>query len=167
MQDRSPIHRRKGKFNLFDVFVILIIVGVIAAGTMFLTNRNLVETDTATKNIEYQVLIESLDPDIANSALVNDPVKDGISGNHLGIITAVRVDPYYTYVKNQKDKTMNYVTLPGKFNVTLTIQSKADMRDNTLFVDDRKIKISDESMILRSKHFAGSGICVAIKILDQ
>lgn len=167
MQDRNKIHR-KGKFNLFDVFVILIIVAVIAAGTVFLTNRNIVDpTDSVTTKIEYQILFQSLDFELTNSPQVNDSVKDGTSGNNLGIISDVQVGSYSTFVKNLNTKTMSYVTVPEKYNVTLTIQSEAVIRNNTIFVDDRKIKISEESILLRSKHFAGSGTCVGIKILDE
>lgn len=107
-----------GKFNLFDLLVVvLLLVGIIAMATRFGAPQRMEETYlNATYKVEYKGMPECYKDAFAEG----DDLYE--KGNHLGTVTAVEIKPAVS-VELLPNGTMGPVEHPAAYDITLQVKT--------------------------------------------
>ena len=177
------------KFNLFDVFIVFLVIVVAAAGVWYYMSS------TAKKNarqvtVEYTVVIKNvLDtsmterlgipvaPDfevppvkVEVALEVGDIVTDAVLKKHLGVITNFLDKlPNEVMVNDLESGRYKLVDSPNTKSVELIIRADAVKFEGEYYVNDTKgakVKVG-QLYYVHSKHFAGEGYCTGIKEVEQ
>ena len=92
--------RKKGKFNIIDAVVIVVIVVLIAGAVYKFRGLEKTSTNTSMETVSYEMTIESLRDYAFNNLQAGDTVFDYTSGKAIGTITNIEwkdaVEPFYT-----------------------------------------------------------------------
>lgn len=130
---------KKAQFNVVDALVILIIFALLAFGgyKLFFVNRGVAEQNG---EIEYQILVEKVRTPTAEAFHEGQVVRDVQSNVALGKIIKKEVSPSQEAVPTA-DGRMVLATVPEKYNVLLTLRSRAVISENNIMVGSVEIKI--------------------------
>ena len=92
--------KRKGKFNIIDGIVILVIIVLICGAVYKFRGLDKTKKNTSMTPITYEFTIESLRNYAFENLQVGDTVYDYTSGNAIGTISNIEwkdaVEPFYT-----------------------------------------------------------------------
>lgn len=158
--------KQRGNFNLFDVFVILLIIGAIA-GVWYLFFRDSgAVVAQETKLIEYQMEFTDQYSDLKNAPKAGDLVTDADKSNQIGTIYDVKTTEYKKEIHVAASGDLALSRIPGKYNIILTIRAQATVDKGAFYVDGRIIR-NGEEISIKSTHFVGSGECVGVKEITE
>ncbi len=160
-------NKRKGRFNLIDflliVIVLLVVATVIHVFAPFSRLQSLVKSDSQT--VEYTVEILGVEEELIDKIKENDAVLDSVSKNKMGTVIAVDYHTKYTELQyvQQNDQTVGVLAEhPSKYNIIVTISVNADYMEGSGYsVHSRRIAVG-EKLSLRFPDYACEGYCIAL-----
>ncbi len=154
-------NKKKAKINVFDIFIALIVVAAIAVVYMFFTSRDNIVEVNSNATVTYKVEFQNVYDEIAYTTKIGDPIRDGVSKINVGEIVDFDVSPTIRVTEDTIAGVAKNVVVPERFNVTLTIEAPAVVTDGSVSVNGTDILVGQQ-MHMQSKHFSGSGFCVAV-----
>ena len=110
--------RNKGRFNIIDLAVVVIIILLIVGAVYKFKGLEKTSTSVAMETITYEMTVESLREYAVDNILVGDTLFDYTSGNPIGVIKNIE----------WKDATEPLYTLDGK-----TVEAKVENRYDGIF----------------------------------
>ncbi|OGO78481.1 MAG: hypothetical protein A2Y23_06725 [Clostridiales bacterium GWB2_37_7] len=160
-EEKNKVH--KG-FNLLDIFIILVIVGLLGGGWYVYSQY----TEGLQKNkqaIEYQVEFKGVDQNFVDAISKGDLLRESVKGNNLGYMeekivveaTNINIDFFNGQYKE--------VILPNKLDVILNISSEAEITERSIAVGGLGIKIG-QRLFVKGKGYAKDGFILNIDIKE-
>lgn len=172
----SSVKKKKfsGRFNFIDfiliVIVLLVIATVIYVFAPFSRLRDMTSSQSVT--VQYTVEILGVEEAFIEKIKENDFVIDSVSKSGMGTVVAVDYNNKYTelqYVINENTEDGTKKTegvlaeYPGKYNVIITISSKATYEaEKGYSVNGTRIAVG-EKMPLRFPDYVGEGYCIGVE----
>ena len=154
-------NKKKHRFNLIDIFVILIVLSLIG-GTVFFTFRqnNEMKSQLRERNITYTLRISGVEKDFVSSFSEEEPVLDSSTMNYIGTITKVRTEKASSFSDKAVPNSFgnNYILMQEKseesYDVYLTVSAKTKLDDRGVaYIDRQRITIGTRANI-RCGNFA-------------
>lgn len=121
-----------GKLSIIDIFVVVLILGVIA-GTAYKLKGPVATVNRGDKTIYYTVKISDVRSFTTDYYEEGMRVCDSKSGAYIGKIDAIRVEPYMdTVIMN--DGTLKLAEKPGKVEIYLDLSAEGVETDQSFLV---------------------------------
>lgn len=159
--------KKKVRFNIIDLLLILIAVSVVAALLyVFLPNsfiKNIFADDNVT--IQYAIEFKGVDEAFLESIKENDIVINSVTKAEIGTVTAVDYSTQYTELKYDEESGNAVLSVvPNKHNVIVTITAQATYdADKGYTVGGLRIAVG-ELIATRFPNFTGEGYCISVPI---
>lgn len=126
--------RKKGKFNVIDLAVILVIVVLIAGAAYKFRGLDKTSKTASLETVTYEMTVESLRNYAFDNLQVGDTVFDYTSGNAIGTIKNIEwkdaTDPFYTI-----DGQTIEAPVENRYDAVITLEAQASETDGVYFVD--------------------------------
>ena len=162
--NKEKSNRGPRGFNLLDIIIVIVIVGLIGGGWYAYSNY----TDNQQKNkraVEYQVEIKGVDQSFVDAIKQGDPLRESVKGNNLGKMldkTVVAAANVNTDFLNGKYVA---VVVPDKLDVVLNISAEAEVSEKSITVGGLEIKIG-QKIFVKGKGYAKEGYLLNINIKE-
>lgn len=154
MMDR--IKEKKGKFNIFDALLILLILAVIAGGVFFFLRKNTsTATDANTKEtpihytIRYRMISDQLHVVLQTGDTVYFTAHKTVAGKIVSVSAMQTETSEFSMNENM------YVTAPypGYTDYYVTIEAMAEKVNNVYTIDNNSIAVGN-TLYMRTDAFA-------------
>lgn len=154
----------KGKFNVVDVLVALVVLALIVLGAykLFFVNRGVAEQNG---EIEYQILVEKVRIPTAEAFVEGQVVRDVQSNTVLGKIVKREISPAKEAVPTA-DGRLVLAEVPEKYNVLLTLSSRAVVSENNVMVGSVEVKIGAQVKI-KTNLASSTGVIYGLKVIRK
>lgn len=158
------LKRKKKTFNGSDLFFIVVIVAVIAAGIFLYKNMGIGSnsSDSNRVTIEYTLEFKDLDGSVIGHVKAGDNAQDPDNKQSIGTIVSVQTVPCEEIVYRSDDGSVYMQANPDIWNLLITIRAQAEHTDRGYFVNGTRFLVG-KSNYLWSRGFAGKGYCVNIR----
>lgn len=125
-----------GKLSIIDLLVIAVVVILAVALYMKRTQKVHVSPTTPTTGIVYEIKIPSVREEILDDFRVGDKIydQDNDSGNAIGTIVEIRVEPY-TNSTTFLDGTYHVYEVEGRKDVYLTLSTDGLISNGRYYVN--------------------------------
>lgn len=157
--------QKKHKFNAIDAAVIILIVAIIGAATIFLFSEKENEGPVVqTVKVEYVIELRSIRDEFADNFSVGDSVIDGVALYRIGEVVAVDVtDSVYTGVNLVTGESVSS-DYPEHSDVALTVSADATLNELGRYVVGGGYDLSvGTSVYVRTPNYIGYGYCTEIR----
>jgi cell division protein FtsL len=167
--EAAVVKKKTYRFNILDVLLILLTIGVIFVAVNIISPMSFIKKlqSDSTHTIEYTVEFIGVDEDFIDAIKENDKVMDSVSKNSLGTVVAVDYNTHYSELKyDEENKVGKLVDYADKYNVTVTITADGSYISGEGYnVNARRIAVG-EKMSLRFPDYVGEGYCISFTV-DQ
>ena len=170
MEERTsgfrPVQKKKGRFNLMDLFLILFIAGLVFF-TVFVVDPfsiGLFDKEEQSVALEYTVRIENVEVAFIDKIKVRNEVVDASIKASLGFVSSVENDtphaePYYDY---QAD-LVSMKEYPDRYDLIVTITTNASFTEGVGYtVNGRRVAVGAK-LYMMFPEFLGEGYCVSLR----
>lgn len=158
---------KKGKFNLIDFLLIVIILAVIASLVYVFLPYSFVKNITADETLEIQYTLEltGIDEEYLESIKENDIVLDSVSKSNIGTVAAVDYSIQYTeLVYNETEKVGLLSPVAGKYNVVVTVSATARYEEGEGYsVNGTRIAVG-EKINARFPNYICECYCISVPL---
>ena len=126
---------KKRRFNIADVIIILIILALAALiARLFLSDDGFLPQN-GTDNISFTVKLSDVPTDYHDFVKPGDIVCDEITGTVIGAAEKVEYDTATVSVYDENARYYKQYSYPDKENVTVTVKTKAALKDGRYVTD--------------------------------
>ena len=172
MEERTsgfkPVKKQKGRFNLMDLLLVLIAVGVILAVIFVLDpfSLNVMGKAEHKVTIEYTLRIENVEGILIDKIHTRDEVVDASLKTSLGYVNAVENDtPYTEAYYNSKEDVVSMTEYPDRYDLVVTVTAEAVFTEGVGYtVNGRRVAVGAE-FYLMFPDYVGSGYCISMREL--
>lgn len=159
----------KPKFNFIDAAILLVVILVIIAGIFLLSSGSGDTSQQADIFAEYKIQFTKSDLSVANkfteAASNGESVWVGAKERAHAELVDVLVEPAREITINSKKEIAEWSEIPEKYDITLTLRSRAKETDSQVFAENVPIRVGEE-FVVRGKGFAGFGFLIDLKLVD-
>jgi hypothetical protein len=164
------MNKTKNKFNIVDIFAVLIILALILGTVFFVLRKSgAIYTEKSKKNITYTVCIPGVKEEYISEIKAGEMIRNSSTMGYMGTITKTETTAHTEngntaisdgnggYVLEQKEAA-------GVYDVYITITSKAtpDSR-GVVYIDSERITIGSV-LYVRIDNFAAESFITAFSI---
>ncbi len=155
----------KGKFNVIDILVIVLLV-VVVAGIAVRYGSSVTTAVKSSEEFEYVVKVESVRDFTINALEKKGKVTDKNSTLDLGEIVDVKVEPT-EYQSTTADGRIIFAQQPDRYTAYVTIRTQGKESDNSyITADSNELSVGRTTEIF-SKYVHTSGMIMSVnKISD-
>lgn len=158
---------KRGKFNLMDFLIIIVLLAVIAliVNSFFSTSFLKKITSDKTVEIQYAIEVQGVDEAYLRNISENDVVLDSVSKSDIGTVTAVDYSTQYTeLVCNEEENVGVLSPVAGKYNVIITVSATAQYKSGEGYtVNGTRIAVG-EKINARFPNYVCEGYCISIPL---
>ncbi len=152
-----------GKISIVDIIIVLLLIVIVVFGIRFFKTND--KSASATK-IQYTVQINKVKEDVYNAIQDNTAVYDSVKNTPLGTVVSHSKKPYeITSVDSINGKYIKN-TLPGLYNVLITIEADSYITDSSIKVGKNIIRVNGR-LDINTKDILGTTYVVGLKILED
>lgn len=151
---------KKHKFNVVDIVVIIVLLGLIAGAIFKFTVVNK-QSQTATQSMEnrdYVVLVKGVRQPTIDGIHQDDKFFDSKTGIFMGKVKEINAEPYLTMMLTD-DNEYKRVEKIGYFNLYLTLEAPILEREKGYFVEG-KVELKRNSSLNIYSKFVKTGFRV-------
>ena len=161
------MEKKKVKFNGMDVFIIVVVFAVIAAGIWFLTRDGAGSASSSEKNVKVTSVLEvcGMEPDYAEKIKVGDVAMLGEKDKLETVVTDVEVLPAKTSGYDILTGKVMMSEIPGQVDVKITVESIGTENAESIKISGTALRVG-QFQIVNSKGWAGSGYVVGVETSD-
>jgi hypothetical protein len=160
------MRKRKMKFNIMDVLILLAVAAVAAVLVyVFVLSENTPVDSlggTPTTKITYVVELTGIDDALSDNISVGETLIDAAKKMNIGTIVAVETRPYVYLGKNLTDGTMELTTVDNKSTIYVTVEADATLTGIAYSISGYDIYVG-EKVYLSLPDFTGTGYCISLK----
>ena len=161
--------KKPHKFNIIDVFLILIIAAAAGVLVYVLMGNNIIRSSqntTIVYKIEVPIIMNAALADIRKLQAGNE-ILDIVRNQPIGTIYDVEIEDAYFNLENRVTGVVERVRHPKHSRVVLTVQTQAEKSDiKKYYVGGKNIMVG-VGLDFRTPHFIYSGRCIYIEELEQ
>lgn len=163
-------NRKKAQFNLIDALIILFIIGVIAA-VIYLLFGGFGNTEAnGSVDMTFDVKISNVKESALPLISKGISVKDGVTGEELGTIVAVRFEKsrYYGGVRSDENGgyTLGVTEYPDEYDVYVTISSHAKSDERGIYAVGETYMLIGEKVHFQVKSFSAVSYIVHTEMTE-
>ncbi len=155
----------KGKFNIIDLLVIVLIIAVIA-GIFVRFGSKITTAVKSDEEFEYTVKLESVRQYTVDALEKKGKLSDKKATVDLGEIIDVRTEPA-SFLSETADGRMVYAKQPGRYTVYVTIRTRGKESDNSYITADSEELSVGRNTEIYSKYVHTTGFITSVKKLDD
>lgn len=157
--------KRSFRINIVDVFITVVIAGVIAIGAIMIANAFGVDasTDKETLTVEYTLQFSGIRPEFAEKVQVGDAVVEASKRLGLGTVESVRYETYVKDVYNAETGMMQPAEHPDYVTVYVRIAADGYLADEMYYVNGVKVAVGT-GISVHTKNFCGTGYVSDMRI---
>lgn len=165
----KKIKKKNGRFNLIDLFLIIIVLLIVAILLYVFAPFSSIERLFSDKNqtIEYTIELTGIDKAFINKIGENDAVIDAVSKAQIGTVVVADYNYPYSvlqYVQNENNSEGVLVEHPDKCNVLITVTATAEYAaEKGYSVNQCRIAVG-EKMQLIFPNYIGEGYCIDLNV---
>ncbi len=157
--------KRKFRFNIVDVLIILLVVAAVAVAAKFLIDRSSGSIGGDSKTvITYVVEFNNVEERFADSVKAGDSVQYDVKKVDFGTVVGVQASPYQIISFNYDEQTEVVTTVEGKITLTVTMEAEVTESDRGFERNGSDIRVG-QAYSLNFPNFASTGYCV--KVTEQ
>lgn len=172
MEERTsgfkPVKKKKGQFNLMDLLLIFIAVGIILFVVLVIDpfSLNLFDNQDHSVTLEYTLRIENVEGSLIDKIQTRDEVIDASVKTSLGYVNAVENDtphaePYY----DSKEDSVSMKEYPDRYDLVVTVTAEAVFTEGVGYtVNGRRVAVGTE-FYLMFPDYLGTGYCISLREL--
>jgi hypothetical protein len=158
-------HKKPYKFNVMDVFLILIII-IAASVLIYIVAGTGLIFGGEEVSIQYTIDISHIRNEFLpaiNRITPGDKITDSIRGYDIGEIHSVKITEATSDTDDKNQGIIRKVPHPDHSRVQITVRAKAKQEGNAKnnYVNGRLIMVGVQ-MFFRTQHFTGYGNCVEL-----
>ena len=155
-----------GKFNILDLFIIVMIIVLGVGGFYKVRKVNLTDVDIIKpKPVELKIIVmerEKLGVDMIKEG---DILKEYDTGIVLGEIKNIEVNPASTEVATI-DGEIKIAEIPDRYDLLITVDAKAMITENSIMSGNKELRIGNK-LVLRTKTYALDSIVLAVNKKEE
>lgn len=157
---------KKRRFNIADVIIILIILALAALiARLFLSDDGFLP-QSGTDNISFTVKMYGVPTNYHDFVKPGDIVCDEITGNVIGAAEKVEYDTATVSVYDEDARYYKQYSYPDKENVTVTVKTKAALKDGRYVTDGFTINAGTK-LQFRVPNLVFSGVITSFEKLPD
>ena len=160
------MRKRKMKFNIMDVLILLAIAAVAAVLLyvfVFSEHSSAGALNGAqTTKITYVIELTDVDDALSDNISVGETLIDSAKKMNIGTIVAVESQPYVYLGKNVTGGTMELTTVDNKSTVYVTVEADATLAGISYSISGYDIYVG-KKVYLSLPNFTGTGYCISLK----
>ena len=157
---------KKRRFNIADVIIILIILALAALiARLFLSDDGFLP-QSGTDNISFTVKMYGVPTSYHDFVKPGDIVCDEITGNVIGAAEKVEYDTATVSVYDEDARYYKQYSYPDKENVTVTVKTKATLKDGRYVTDGFTINAGTK-LQFRVPNLVFSGVITSFEKLPD
>ena len=157
------MNRAKVKFNGMDVFILVVLVMVIAAGAYFLSGgSDAVVTVAENVNVTATVELTSQDKAFTELVAVGDVVYIGEKEKAKAIVSDVEVNPAKSTGYDIIEGRVLRSEIPDVYDVKISFAGSGVETESAVQLDGSAIRVG-EKVVLSSKNWAGKGYVIGLE----
>ena len=160
------MRKRKMKFNIMDVLILLAIAAVAAVILYVFVFSENTPMDSLGKaqatKITYVIEVTGVDDALSDNISVGETLIDASTKMNIGTIVAVESQPYVYLGKNITAGTMELTTVDNKSTIYVTVEANATLSGISYNISGYSIYVG-EQVYLSLPHFTGTGYCISLK----
>lgn len=152
-----------GKVSIIDIGII-VVLGLFLAGIYVKGNISVVrEIKAAPQKLQVSILISELRQPSVDAIEEGIPVWEGKTGPYLGTLIKKDVQPAVKWV-DAADGRVVQTTIPGKYDVTITIEGEGVMDEKTTLLGNAEMRVGS-TVYVKGGKFSVMGVVVkAVKV---
>ncbi|MGN0163714.1 MAG: DUF4330 domain-containing protein [Candidatus Ornithomonoglobus sp.] len=155
----------KGKFNIIDLLVIILIIAVIA-GIVVRFGSKITTAVKSDEEFEYTVKLESVRQYTVDALEKKGKLSDKKATVDLGEIIDVQTEPA-AFLSETADGRMVYAKQPDRYTVYVTIRTRGKESDNSyITADSEELSVGRDTEIY-SKYVHTTGVITSVKKLGD
>ncbi|MBR6523156.1 MAG: DUF4330 domain-containing protein [Clostridia bacterium] len=162
------MEKRKNRFNVVDVFVIIVAILLIAAFAYYAVgDSNGFKTDTFRESvIRYTVSIEGFGEEYKDLIKVGDPVKNIDLDCEMGKVVAVTpAEHTVIYNYNKTEGKLVAAQVPDSYKCTITVETECEEDELAYYVGELQIK-TGKRINFKTPEYAFPGTVMGIERSD-
>lgn len=159
---------KKIRFNGMDLFIIIVLVAVIAAGAFILGGREKTVTSadgSEGTEIAFAVELTSREKDYTELIKVGDTVLVGEKDKKESVVTDVEVVPAKTTGYDILNGQVLRSELPGEYDVKVYLTGKGNQTDSAIKLGGATELRVGQGVALSSKKWTGYGYVIGLDIV--
>ena len=158
--------KRKRKFNIVDLVLVLAIAAVIVA-VFFVGNKLLGRFESASSGadripVEVTLMFKELPDSGTGNLAEGDVIRDANSKSPMGQVTEVFYEPYSELLFVEGDQGGVMAEKEGFTNMLVTIRGEATRNERGYYLGGIKVLVGKQ-LDVWSPEYSGEGWCVSIK----
>lgn len=158
------MEKRKIRFNVVDVFVIIIAILLVMAFAYYANGT--ISSKNNLQMIRYTVSVEGFSEEFKDLIKVGDNVRNIDRACEAGTVVAVTpAVPNVNYNENTEDGTYVVAEVPGKYRCSVTVESPYTNTGSGYYIDQVEIK-TGKKISLKTPGFAFTGVIMDIERSD-
>ena len=160
--------KKTHRFNIIDIFLIIIIGAALGVLVYILMGNNLISNSqnaTILYKIEIRMIKNAMLPDIRKIQAGNE-ILDSVRNQSIGVIQEVEIEDAYLNVENQVTGIVEQVLVPEHSKIVITVRAQAEKSDIKYFVSGKNIMVGIP-IDFRTPHFINSGYCINFEEIEN
>lgn len=131
---------KKG-INILDLLFIVVLAAVVIFAVVSITGVFENRQKGVTDNVRFTIETTNNDPEFLNYVEEGKVIYDGATKKELGKIVAIHEKPARQIAENHQAKTIEYVEIPNKIDVTMEVEGQATMEYPNIIIDTVSLKV--------------------------
>lgn len=153
-----------GKFNILDLFIIIMIL-ILAAGGFYKISRVNPTDNIRPKPVELKIIVINREKIGVDMIKVGDILKEYDTGTVLGEIKEVEVHPASTEVITTEGE-IKIAEIPDRYDLIITIDGEAIVTENSIISGKSELRIGSK-LVLRTKTYALDSIILEVNQKEE
>lgn len=146
----------KLKLNVIDLGIIaVLIIAILGGGFYYLTKNKTKVVDKNQTKIEFDIEIQNLSLDNANSFLVGENVVYGMTNIDSGKVKNVKIEPYKKLTKDAVNGKYLWKTYQNRYQATVTIEATVNETEDSFRGEKEEVRVGTQ-MQFHGKGFASA-----------
>ena len=155
-----------GKISIIDLLIVVVILAILAGAYMILFGGSSpIEIAAEGTTIRYQVEMQHETETFSKQPSIGGSVFNSSKNYGIGSLVDIEIYEAMDTVENVMTGTFDRVSMPGFYDVILTIEAQAVVTDSTIKIGQQEVRIG-EKIPVKGKGFADYGYVVGLQILE-
>lgn len=154
--------KKKIKFNILDVLIILVLIAAVAVFSYFAMGKWESNNAAGGEKLRYTIEFQNVNPDYAAAFEKGGNVSEIRKGGKLGTVVAAYKEPTKVIAENLAQGTYVETELEDEYTVRVTIESEYTESDSGFKINDLDLKVG-KKIAVRTEYIAAEGTILAIE----
>ena len=153
--------KKRFKFNIIDVFIVLFVLAAAAGAIWFFT----VVAGGETGYVEFTVEVREAMPELFEAIEIGGEIRDSVRNYFLGHITDVSYQNAVTTTFSTDDEVFTQQHVPDRLDIFITIRGRGNFNPSEILSEGQNVRVG-QTKYLRGRGFAAIGTVVGISIFE-